>query len=322
MYIENNNALINEFLLFVDNKYILTKTSSKESPSLYVRNIDYSIIWKHSLAKHTAQIKIFQNKVYIFENSQTTTIDLATGIIEGQSDRLILNINDETESSIWISTPQLISSKYGDSFSKIPLNKSHKTFYKDVLIEQLYNSDIISCTNIETGTKIWEKSCSGIYGEIIPTPKFLYISIKGNNKSNDVIEIDLFTGEITDQFNEMNGKLILHYNSLYSAHKNIIQQIDLKNRSTRSIIINSNSHEINMNWNTARIHKNILFFIDGFHTPTNRFGAIELNTHSLKWFSEIAINDGINNNIIRIDCNDDFLFLSCSDNSIHKIKYS
>lgn len=191
------------------------------------------------------------------------------------------------------------------------------------------NENILSAFSISESIIIWQYSFSELlqgqeikqYGNIVVYKNrlFVYLSDNKDPKNAATISIDINTGKIFNVYQGFAGNLMLSNNKLYVASYETVKILNLINNEIIEIDFADilKPLALQIHWNTSVVQGDYLYFVDGHSYTTNKFGILDLKSRILVWYTEIKIDDDINNNIQCIKVVDDKLYVHCSDNSLH-----
>ncbi len=157
------------------------------------------------------------------------------------------------------------------------------------------NGTSISAYEIKTNKEIWSNNFDDLmrnrkgavnhYFEPVINNDSAYIYLTDSECSSNfsVVRINIRTGNTENEFEKVGGVLVKHNNSIYTVRHKIVQAINFESNTLRihDYTEQLRSMEISMFWDRFTLKDNLLYFIHGYHLPSNSFGVANLDTNAI-----------------------------------------
>lgn len=290
---------------FYDDKILVKILGDKRELILYDRNL--KVIWSYDLESRLSAIPVlFKGTLSIYEKGHGAVLDMPTGRVLRTNRNLYLFIGDEYSAFISSDKPDTIQVEHADGrVVGIPEGLNSLRFHGKYLLQYSFNEPVLQCSDITTGKLLWKKP----YNSFLPGKRvnrstdevfvdgaiYLYLYDNDQYSNRGTVCIDLESGSVKQTFEKFGGQLTKVNNKIYTVSEGMnIETLDLQTKQIESHNMAEQLADsgLRIYRTTFFIHADKFFFLDGIARPTDKMGAIDLNTFKLIWNTTLEVADG------------------------------
>lgn len=214
-----------------------------------------------------------------------------------------------------------------EKISEFSVGRFPSTIRKDVYTRII--GSILTSYNLSTNEPIWHYSFNQLLegkeieqvGDILIYDSSLFISLRDNREvsTKATFVLNVNSGEIIRKYHGFSGQLIRDIDYLYVASRYNVERACLNTHEIVSYDLEEVLKPLGLqiHWSSSIVKNDMLYFVDGGWAKTNRMGIIDLENQKLVWHYDFKIDDVINMNIVKIELNENNLYVQCSDDTLH-----